>query len=745
MINQALLFNSILQLINLHPSVKGKAVLEELEEGNYAYRIGFTISISLPRDFQGIGVTDKGIKNEEECYIYLKRSFPATPPRIALRKDFPREFPHINPGAPDDYVNPCIYDGNLADLIYHPEWFNEILNHLSTWLNKAARDDLLDSEQGWEPIRRDKDSSKLLLDEATIKSQINSSKSLKTRIFDFEYHSFTLPNNDSYFYGSILNENNLSSTINSNKNINKVTEHTENVRKANHQDLTHFISIGIVAWSDDSYICTDYFPDSVTTMEELIARAETYGLDISYQLRNLAGLIQGKVERAFYIVILAVRRPVKLIGSSSNIELISYLIKTTKSNNLEITPITNIYKANPRILAELSGITGEITEQKIGLIGLGSLGSKIGLHLARAGFPSFSAFDNSELLPHNQARHALIHRKWENYKVILFKALTEQMGTNVETNYKDFREISSTHNLLSDTTNYSIFIDTTASDEISNTLVPIKPTDESVPLVQARLYSEGKMATISTEGYNRLPRIDDIEAILITSATNNSQIFSNLFGKTESGFDLVRIGEGCASATLKMSDAKLSIFAAGIAERITDYLTNGLPEQGELLVGLLDEIGIGTRWSRIKLPTFEQFVTDDGWFIRISTDIIDDMKSSLEAGKPNETGGVLIGKISWPTHTITITKTLPAPEDSICSPTLFELGTKGLKERLGEIHETSNNHLTYVGTWHTHPMGGSASRMDKNTLHKLTQERSPIPTVCIIVSDKIELVPGNAT
>lgn len=737
MIDRQILFDSIIKLIELHPQIVNSPTFRKLgEDWNYSFEISFQIKVPLPSKFLDQGITDKGVKEIEDCHFFFPDNFPISPLRIGLRKDFPRSFPHINPGG-NDFVNPCIYDGNFSDLIFHPEWFNEVLDHLVTWLSKAARDDLLDYEQGWEPIRRDKDSSKLLFDEDEIKSQIQSSKSMKTRVFDFEYRSSILQDDNIYFYGSIFNEKNLRSNIDQVKIKTRVDE----IASGN---TNHHHSIGIIGWSDRKSICEDYHPDTVETIGDLIARAEEYGCDISYQLRTLAGLIQHRTVNDFYVVILAVRRPINLIGSSSNIELISYLIRTKGTEGFEITPITNIYKANSKALSNLSGIEIEDPELKIGLIGVGSLGSKIGLHLARSGFPSFDVFDKGELLPHNQARHALIHRKWDNLKAFLFAMFVEQMGTKVVPHIKDLRYWLPNNNLLNKSSQYSVLIDSTASDEVSIALSSLDADNESVPLVQTRLYSEAKMATLSTEGLHRNPRNDDIEAILITCAIDDIDIKKFLFGDSVGSYDQIRIGEGCHSSTLKMSDARLSIFAAGMSERISSYIRYGFPEQGELLVGLLDEHEMGAKWLDIPLPKFEQHITNDGWFVRIASNIIDDMRISLQEHSPNETGGVLVGNISWATHTIIITKTLPAPEDSKRSSTTFELGTKGLKEKIEKIHNSTNNHLTYVGTWHSHPAGGLASRTDKDTLIELTQERTPIPTVCLIMSDQISLVPGNA-
>ena len=51
---------------------------------------------------------------------------------------------------------PCVYDGPLEDLLHQEgDGLSEILNQLSEWLGKASIGDLIDSKQGWEPIRRD--------------------------------------------------------------------------------------------------------------------------------------------------------------------------------------------------------------------------------------------------------------------------------------------------------------------------------------------------------------------------------------------------------------------------------------------------------------------------------------------------------------------------------------------------------------------------------------------------------------
>lgn len=115
--------------------------------------ISATVSIGLPSKFIKVGITDIGVKSKEEVRFIFTDQFPLKAPKILLRNDFPRCFPHINPSKSD--VTPCIYEGDLSELLQQSEWMNGILNQLVDWLEKAASNELLNYEQGWEPMRND--------------------------------------------------------------------------------------------------------------------------------------------------------------------------------------------------------------------------------------------------------------------------------------------------------------------------------------------------------------------------------------------------------------------------------------------------------------------------------------------------------------------------------------------------------------------------------------------------------------
>jgi len=60
------------------------------------------------------------------------------------------------------------------------------------------------------------------------------------------------------------------------------------------------------------------------------------------------------------------------------------------------------------------------------------------------------------------------------------------------------------------------------------------------------------------------------------------------------------------------------------------------------------------------------------------------------------------------------------------------LGIQGLRKRVEEIGKTSGGTLSYVGTWHSHPRGGDASSIDKDSLEGIKKLRFGAPSLGLI-------------
>ncbi len=87
---------------------------------------------------------------------------------------------------------------------------------------------------------------------------------------------------------------------------------------------------------------------------------------------------------------------------------------------------------------------------------------------------------------------------------------------------------------------------------------------------------------------------------------------------------------------------------------------------------------------------------------------------------PSETGGILVGRIAATRKTIYVTRLVPAPPDSRGTPWVFTRGTEKLPEAIERVQRRTGGLLTYVGEWHTHPMGGSdLSDTDKHAVISL--------------------------
>lgn len=84
-----------------------------------------------------------------------------------------------------------------------------------------------------------------------------------------------------------------------------------------------------------------------------------------------------------------------------------------------------------------------------------------------------------------------------------------------------------------------------------------------------------------------------------------------------------------------------------------------------------------------------------------------------------------------------MTRLVPAPPDSRGTPWVFTRGTEQLPEALENVQRRTGGLLTYVGEWHTHPMGGSdLSDTDKGAIIRLRSimDHVGLPTLVTIVT-----------
>lgn len=651
--------------------------------------------VNLPSSFISKGITDLGVRNKEEILFIFTEQFPLVTPKILLRDDFPRCFPHINPSY--EKVSPCIYEGNLSELLQQSEWLNGILNQLIDWLEKAASNELLNYDQGWEAMRNDNFSGFMLYDINEVLKAFQDIGNILDRKIIYEER------NNLIFTDGLC------------------------VGNGNKAHALYYLS---------PYIIDSYAPNPITTLSDLYEYVNSIG--ISRFKDNIEKIdMQYLTDEDSIFVVLSIKRPINLIGSNIDVEFLNFMIHKSKNRkkkkrvlpDCKVEMLTHIQDRSPNLLKYISGTQTKINEsKKIAILGCGSLGSKIGIHLARNGNGPFLCIDDDWFLPHNNARHALTFPYPGNKSDLLSSAI---WAIN---NMQTFEENQSAINI--DYKNVRLIIDTTASLVVRNFLMS---EGRLAPVISGALYGQGRYGLLLFESKAKTVTLMDIWAYLYRKSLENETIKNLLFS---SNLEKINIGQSCSSQTLIVDDSRISLIAASMSLKIQQVLEADLVDKGEILFLKYNEDY--SLSSEVFDVTPNIVIPSDGtneFKVLLTESAFSHMKQSMQEKAPNETGGVLIGTVFLHSKTIIVTDILLAPPDSVEEPGRFILGTEGLEKRIRDIEKSTNGKVTYLGTWHSHPHGGGASSIDLNTFKKLLFIRNYEPTVCIILTpEKLLLV-----
>jgi molybdopterin/thiamine biosynthesis adenylyltransferase len=144
-----------------------------------------------------------------------------------------------------------------------------------------------------------------------------------------------------------------------------------------------------------------------------------------------------------------------------------------------------------RVPTDLQGLS----DKSIGIVGLGSLGSKVALSLARTGVSRFFLVDKDIFLPENVCRHILDWQNLGEHKVDAVVAALSRIAPDIETNVSRLNltgqestaSLSGTLNKLG---RCDLVIDATANPQVFN-IVAAMTTAYGRPLVWAEVYAGG--------------------------------------------------------------------------------------------------------------------------------------------------------------------------------------------------------------------------------------------------------------
>ena len=674
--------------------------------------IEVVIRTELPATWRAAGESPSGVRASEPVTIRFPASFPLASPLVELRADFNRSHPHINPSRTDQPVRPCLVAGSVRELVQARGFFG-LIEQLASWLEKASTQSLNDSDEGWEPVRRD------AIDDI-VAADTGALRAVATPVGGAQFRRATYVVSADGFHRVALDLDPIT------LNLDAARQFT----RREHDGYAVGTGLAIVAWAGrrgGAPILADrYMPETVATLVDLLDTAEVYGCreELQAKLNWAAGRIDRHppAHHIPVVVLLLARRPRKVSGTDSPIEVCPYLIEARVGANLrDSTGPVRIAALRDQlsvpVLRRASGLDPEAPRLSWTLIGCGSVGSKLAMHLARAGMAPGVLVDQDWFEPHNYARHAGIPHG--DVEALFLRPKVDEVArqlvalgqTPIATARADVlgitRDPAERAKLVREGTR--AIVDTTGSPVVREALAHM-PRTEGCRGIEACLMGAGSVCYLSLEGPNGNPSASDLVVEAYRAMSADGALAERVF---VSEAQAVTIGQGCSAVTFAMPDGRLSALTASMATPMAQWLGGDIPEGGELRLGRLGQDGVSQSWSATAVGPWIVVEGKEGRPVaRLHPRVHAAIEEDVARWHGVETGGMLIGRHSEAGELFQIVDLLPAPEDSTRAPELFTLGTRGLKRAIREVVSRSGGALQAVGTWHSHLVPSGPSMTD---------------------------------
>ncbi|MBJ9664118.1 ThiF family adenylyltransferase [Burkholderia gladioli] len=710
------LIQGAIDLIAVHHAVEARTVTEAAD-GIVEVRAQFRVD--LPSRSKAEGESRNGVRAVEEVLFCFAPDFPTSAPRITLREDFPSTFPHIYRHKKGERVPPCITVGDKRDVM-HSDGVYRLADQVSDWLDKAATGELAQNDLGWEPSRREIGSDFL---------DLASDEVAKTPAFGgwrlYQCRSMWTKDGGS----SIAKHAQLVAKIRVPSFIRTIPDHL----KYNQHVWVGDVPL-LIFWpqaGDDGLpaVNSQYKVDTITTFAELATQAEEWkcrvALDDFISNFNRAWVQPKSTCEVIVYMAFPVRRPKNIIGLEAEFELMVYRMPFALGATLSTTattavkPVAIIEPISPKLLRRTSRLREEAAKLTLTFLGCGSLGSKALMHVARAGVSIGLLVDGKDVASHNVARHALFPEDTGNLvgKAERLADIIKGFGeSRPKIHVGDIRDLDFEAPKCREFFNAddTLVVNTTGSSAV-RTYLSAAPFQARV--MESALLNHGDAAFMTLEGPGRCPSTLD----LVHHAYEQLRPLGVLSVQDDEKSNVLEIGVGCQSVTIPMPDARVSLIAAGVGQKLLQLQQDGLPESGVAAVATVGADGMSINWKVESVgPTHIARVYDgENWSVRILDTAHQKIVADVRGYPDVETGGLIVGRVSTLTREVFITDVLPAAPDSTRSATRFVHGTSGTEASIGAYEALGGKTLSCIGTWHSHLTVSGPSQMDKDTAKKL--------------------------
>lgn len=333
------------------------------------------------------------------------------------------------------------------------------------------------------------------------------------------------------------------------------------------------------------------------------------------------------------------------------------------------------------------------------LVGVGALGSVLLDLWTRSGWGIWTVIDEDHLKPHNLVRHIGTAEDvgLPKVDVAVQHAYSITLGaTKVVSINADGGDFSNQSLLIAHKLS-SLVVD--ASTTINYPRLASK-RDDVARHISVFVTPNGDSSVLLAEDQERKIRLRTLEAQYYRALINQELGQHNLY---DTGGSFIS-GSSCRDISFIMPYSKIMNHATTLSEQV---MTASETPASVIRVWNRSSAD-GSINSYHITPEPEICMSIDGFDIYIDEGLVKKIRSLRAQGLPNETGGILLGCYDFNVKTVVIVDVLPAPADSLASPTSFERGTKGTQQQVQAVAKMTADMVGYIGEWHSHPAGHSA-------------------------------------
>jgi len=661
-------------LISKLPFITTKPGLVEYDNSSY---IQIQVKVPMPAN----GPVCK-IKNEESVTIALEANFPESQPIVLIRRDFPA-VPHLSSRI-EIYRRICLTRRDPRDW-WVRKTLIDVVRDVYLWLCDAAAGTLIKNDDPFEPL--------IASGTTPVELAIERAKEECA------------------------------------KHEGSWTTTSQEIRVKNGESSRYIVGKGNVptqVWYQQNERA-ELWIDPPMRKEDVLEMMSLVGFDrerVNYWIGR------GKTH---LLMVVGIRRKIDVLGKWGTDEWVAFELKRKEAKEMckwDVRTHMVLESFSPSIARLTSGF--QIKDKNVVVIGGGALGSEICESLARSGTSHLTLIDNDILQPHNLARHTLGPEDIGEYKAdALAKKINSFYGVEIcRGMHDDFLCISADerHKVLESA---DCLVDCSASVGVQARLGDLVPAKK--PIISG-FQIDGGRATILLYSPNvQCAEPAMLEAILITAMLDSSAIAQWL----KEPATRVELGGGCSAISSIIPSSVIKLGAGWLADRVLRmvnsgvWLTNPFIEilQYDPLVGK-----VHTKKVDVDIPFL---VMACGWRVFTTAYALAKVKEYAGSALPNETGGVMIGRLDRQRRVAYITEAWKAPKDSASTRTGFSRGLAGLKNRIAILEKDTNEYLSYVGEWHSHPpcSGSALSSVDSRTAKRMAAElaNDRIPAVCLIL------------